>query len=927
MEQMLWNEYARWHMLRLFFTGYEAWQQLCGEWDMPVRLSRQEYEDHIWGTNAEIYIPLWASVCKRPGAALLDETTRDVIAFYKKNGYCHVDMDGNPPDYIGQMCRFLEYLEVCGLKGHDRRREAEEFCAEFVVPTIHAMQLAARDCHAPEGLLWVLEQLALAVDAAPWCGAAPDWQAFDSYAWEPGQPIPMELPYTTTHSSFCDCGRKCKMVATVQEGCVLSIGPDKAFPDKEFVGCARGHQYRQSFLTPRRLRYPMLRIGARGEGRFRRITWEEAAQYVAQAIRTTGETWGPGSRYVMPASGVGALVRGDRFTKDLLGLTGGYLNYYNYYSCPCAEHALPYVFGTDVCGSSEEEMWKTRLLILWGHNPSNTIWGDKFLPNLAKAKSMGVRIVVVDPRHSETAIQFADQWIGLRPSTDGALCDAMAYEIWSRGLQDQEFMDRFCIGFDEAHMPEGVDPGDCYRAYLFGEKDGPVKDARWGEAITGVPAETITALAVEYATTKPACLMPGLGPQRTLNGEQNCRGFAMLACLTGNVGKPGGGSGGYPNKHGHSIPGYPLRFNPYPGKIPSFLWFKAASDWESFRPEDGLQGVTGLRTGLKLIFNLASGMLINQHSNINETVRILTDPDKVEHIVVSELFMTPGARFADLLLPGVSFFETENVVPPWNASDYLLYNAQAIRPVFGGRFEYEWIREAAALLGVEQQLSCGRSHRQWLEALYDQHRPLEPELPDFAAFREAGCFVYKENPYQIAFRDQIEKGIPFATPSGKIEIFSSRLHDLKKKELPGIPCFTPCDEGWLDPLRQKYPLQLIGFHTNRRCHSIHDHNRQLDELESPALWIHPEDAADRGIRQGQEVEVFNDRGRVRIAAKVTQRIVRGCVALSEGGWYTPDKNGVDTRGSINVLTMTHKATPLAKANPQHTNLVEVVCGK
>ena len=431
------------------------------------------------------------------------------------------------------------------------------------------------------------------------------------------------------------------------------------------------------------------------------------------------------------------------------------------------------------------------------------------------------------------------------------------------------------------------------------------------------------ALAIEYATTKPACLMPGLGPQRTLCGEQNCRSFAMLACLTGNVGKPGGGSGGYPNKHGHGAPYYAIGENPYPGRIPSFLWFRAASDWRSMGERDGLQGVTRLDTPVKLIFNLASGMLVNQHSNINETVRILTDPELVEHIVLSDLFMTPGARFADLLLPGVSFFETENVVPPWNASDYVLYDQQAIAPVFGGRFEYEWIREAAKLLGVEEQLCKGRSHGQWLEHLYDAYRKKEPELPDFAEFKTMGCYVYRHMPYQVAFREQVEQGVPFATPSGKIEIFSRRLYDRQDPELPGIPRFTPCEEGALDPKRSEYPLLLIGFHTNRRCHSIHDHNRQLDELEKPALWIHPEDAASRGIRQGQPVEIFNSRGRVRIPAKVTNRIVPGCVAMSEGGWYTPDRNGVDTRGSINVLTMT-RPTPLAKANPQHTNLVQVI---
>ena len=115
---------------------------------------------------------------------------------------------------------------------------------------------------------------------------------------------------------------------------------------------------------------------------------------------------------------------------------------------------------------------------------------------------------------------------------------------------------------------------------------------------------------------------------------------------------------------------------------------------------------------------------------------------------------------------------------------------------------------------------------------------------------------------------------------------------------------------------------MIGYHTKRRCHSIHDQNPWLEEVDPPALWMHPDDAAARGIANGDMIEVFNDRGTVRIPAKVTRRIMRGVTCMSQGGWYTPDKKGVDTRGSINVLTGV-RPTPLAKGNPQHTNLVEV----
>lgn len=926
------EEYVRWHILTAFFEGYEEWCDFCVAFlGKPSELSEFEYSDYLYGTNANIYLPLWASVCEGEKDALMNKTTWEVIRFYKKLGYGVVDIQKNPPDYIGQQCRFMEFLAARILRGETEiEREYDRFNEIHFSSTVHEMKKALNSYKPPEEMKWIVSLLIEAANRSH--GEEKryehkikesEWKLFPSYKWQVCAQEEVSERLYTTQVSFCDCGRKCKMLAEVQAGCVLSIRPDSSYEKKRFVGCARGHQYRQTFLSPRRLRYPMVRRGKRGEGLFRRATWNEIVEMIAEKMQETVKTYGPGSRYVMPASGVGAAVRGDRFMKDLLALTGGYLNYYNYYSCACAEHALPYVYGTDQCGSSEEEMKKTRLLILWGHNPADTIWGDAFLPNLAKAKKEGVRIVVIDPRKSDTAMQFADQWIGIRPSTDGAMADAMAYEIWNRGLQDQAFMDRYCVGFDREHMPEGVPSELNYHDYLFGLQDGVKKTAEWAEAITGVPAVTIRELAIEYAVTKPACLMPGLGPQRALNGEQNCRSFAMLACLTGNTGISGGGSGGYPNKRGYGAPSYTLRENPYAGQIPSFLWPKAAEDWTDFSAEDGLKGVRKLDSGIKMIFNLASGMMINQHSDVNRTIRILSDEKKIEMLVVSELFMTPGAKYADVLLPGTSFFETENIVPPWNASDYILYNKNTIKPLFDGRFEYEWIREVAEKMGVEEELTKGRTTSEWLKILYEVFREEEKELPEYEAFIKEGCYVFKEMPYQIAFQEQIEKGIPFQTPSGKIEIFSKRLYEMNHSEIPGIPCYVPCEEGAEDPKRKEYPLLLFGYHTKWRCHSIHDQNTYLNQVDPPVLWMHPEDAAQRKITDGEIAEIYNERGRMQIGIKVTERIVKGAVALSEGGWFTPDQDGVDKRGCINVLTMSHRSTPLAKANPQHTNLVEV----
>ena len=702
--------YVAWHMTRVFFEDFTAWKKLSAAAEITNDLSADWYDQLFKGTNANIYVPLWASACIGNEDILLNETTLDIIRFYKKYGYRWTDMDGNPPDYIGQQCRFLEYLAACTLNGEALTSAMDGFIDRFFTDTVHRMAAALMQVTQSTEIRAMLDLL--------FCTISPDrefptlpgpeiTEYFDSRAWTLLPELPVEPERITTHASFCDCGNKCKMLARVQEGCVLSVFPDSSIPEKRFTGCARGRAYRQTFLSSRRLRYPMERVGQRGSGLFRRISWEEAAEKVSCGIRKAGETYGPGSRYVTAASGVSALVRGDRFVKHLLSINGGYLQYYNTYSTGCANYVLPYIYGTNVCGSVEEDLFNTKLLILWGHNPADTQWGDRQLKILAELKQKGLRIIVIDPRRTETAHLMADQWIGLRPGTDGALADAMAYVIWSEGLQDQTFMDTFCLGFDEQHMPAGYPAHESYHSYLFGHKDGLIKTPQWAEEITGVPAQVIINLAREYASTKPACLIPGLGPQRTMNGEQNCRSCAMLACLTGNVGISGGSSGAYASRKGHSAPQFIPRESPYRGEIPTFLWTRAIDDPQSLTPAEGLRGVEKLDSGIKVIFNLASGILMNQHSNINDTIRILREPGKLDFLVVSDVVMTPSARFADLLLPGVSFFETENVVPPWSDSDYLLYNEQAIPPLFGSLFEFEWVRLAARHMGYEEQFLLG----------------------------------------------------------------------------------------------------------------------------------------------------------------------------------------------------------------------------
>jgi anaerobic dimethyl sulfoxide reductase subunit A len=240
--------------------------------------------------------------------------------------------------------------------------------------------------------------------------------------------------------------------------------------------------------------------------------------------------------------------------------------------------------------------------------------------------------------------------------------------------------------------------------------------------------------------------------------------------------------------------------------------------------------------------------------------------------------------------------------------------------------------EIARRLGVEREFTEGRTQDEWLRYVVDATRKALPVFPDHDAFRAMG--IYKmTNPAGHVVAHKGFREDPAAnklgTPSGKIEIFSERLYQLGRTwELPkgdvitGLPEYVPTWEGVSDGLRGTYPLQMISHHYKQRTHSTYGNVEWLKAAHPQALWINPVDARARRIAQGDRVRVYNDRGRVELPAKVTARIMPGVVSLPQGAWYAPDSRGVDQGGCANTLTAYHPS-PLAKGNPQHTNLVQV----
>ena len=726
-----------------------------------------------------------------------------------------------------------------------------------------------------------------------------------------------------------NCGGRCIIKAHVKDGAILRLTTDtprEANGAVPLIACARGMNYHTTYLSEDRLRYPMKRTGRRGSGEFVRISWEEAMEILTREWVRIRDAYGPGSRYVMYATGEDGVLSGREFTKRLLALDGGFLDYYNSYSSACVRQITPYCYGTDDTGNSPADWLNSSLIVLWGHNPAETVFDAETMYYLRKAREKGIPMIGIDPRENDTIRQLGAEWFPIRPATDSALADAIAWVLYTEDLYDRDFIDRCCLGFDRDHMPQGVDEGECYFSYLTGVKDGVEKTPEWAEAITGLRADRIRALARRMGSVKPMNILQGWGPQRNAYGEQAARSAIMLTCLTGNVGIPGGsacGPGGYSPR---PLPRMVKPRNPYPGKIPVFSWTDAVTRGKEMTALDGVKGAGHLTSDIKMIFNIAGNTLINQHSDINRTREILEDESLVEFIVASDVFMTASARFADLLLPGTSFLEEENMTLPWYGGAFIGYNNRVIEPLYECRPEYDWLKEVARRLGLYDAFTQGHeTARDWLRHVYERTREEAPELPEFDELRRQGIYRYKDVPVRVAFAEERRdpEGHPFPTPSGKIEIFSKALYEREFSDFfPAIPRYVSPPEGYEGPRRAEFPLQLVGYHTKRRCHSIHDQNPHLEKLDPQAVWIHPLDAKERSIENGDMVLVYNRRGRLRLPARLTERIMPGVTAIAQGAWYRPEADGTDAGGNINVLT-SQRPTPLARGNAQHTNLVEI----
>ncbi len=736
-----------------------------------------------------------------------------------------------------------------------------------------------------------------------------------------------------------NCGGRCLLKAHVQDGRIVRVEtddrPEDPLANPQLRACTRGRAYLRRQYHPDRLTTPLRRVGARGEGQFEPISWDEALKEMAHQMTRVRDTYGHGSLFVPYGTGGYTQMTGSQTARRLLNVFGGHLGHYNSYSWGATNIVTPTTVGTVNCGSERQDWLNSKLILMWGWNPAEARDGTNSDYFILQARRNGARVVCIDPRHTASAASLADQWIALRPGTDAALMTAMAYVIITENLHDADFIQRCCSGFDGSQMPHEVKGLESYQDYVLGTFDSVAKTPEWAEEITTVPRDVIVDLARQYATCKPAVLYQGYAMQRRAYGEQVVRAGMALAAITGNLGIKGGWASGLSSQ---PTPGpywtvLPEGENPHGLRIPCFLWTEAVLRGKEMGQDHGVlglpeQGMKTLDSNIKFIWSVASNILANQHGNLNWTAEILRDESLVEFIVVQDNFLTPSGRFADLILPACTQFETWGVADGWKYGQEVILLPKLVEPLGESKSDYRIAADLAQHLGIGQQYTEGRDEKQWTVWALDYYRKnWFPELPTLEEMLEKNMGAYTVPVHEPAIgladfrRDP--QAHPLDTPSGKIELFSLQMHQFGQPEVvPAVPKYI---QEWESPFGEeavKFPLQCISNHTLARVHSTHENNDWLREAHPHQLWIHPVDAESRQLKDGDLVCIFNDRGTTVVACAVTRRILPGVVNLPQGTWWTPDAQGVDQRGSINVLT-SERWTPFAFGAALQTVMVQV----
>ena len=747
---------------------------------------------------------------------------------------------------------------------------------------------------------------------------------------------------TTWGHCAINCPGRCSLKFHVQDDEVAWVetytSKDAGFDEVQPRACLRGRTYRRWLANPDRINYPMKRVGKRGEGKFEQISWDEAVDTIASALKRILDEYGNESVYIPYATGVSSTTA--RSLPRFMNCLGGFLGSYGDYSAMQMEMIVPHTYGASgFSGSTLNAAEDAALILAFGTSPTETRQGGAVshydwvhLRETTKGK-----MIYIDPRMNDSVMGRSAEWQPINPGTDAALCSAIAHELIANDQVDKEFLDTYCVGFDEDTMPESAKgQNKSYKDYIMGTGyDMVEKTAEWAAPITGIPAERIKQLAADIAAAEAPFICQGWGPQRHTNGEDTSRAICMLPVLIGKIGLPGTNTGQREAEPPTYLVGSLPFENPIKTAIPVYQWINAVDHGKEMTATNaGIVGADKLNNDIKFLWNYAGNCITNQHGDINYTHDVLADESKLEFILVWDTVMTDSAKYADILLPDAMRSELLNMQTQGSSEYYtaVVVGGPAQEAPGECRSSYDVCADIADKFGKKDAFTEGKTQEDWIKELYEAGAKADGNMPTWDEIKEQGVYKRPLEPAigLVDFRTDPVKN-PLSTPSGKIEIYSEQLAEIaatweleEGDVINPIPVFTPGFQGY-GSVTDEYPLYCTGFHHKSRTHSSFGFIPELEQVTRQQLWINPADAESRGIASGDTVAVKSPAGEIRIEALVTPRIIPGTIGIPQGAWHKADMNGdrVDEGACVNTLT-TYRPTPLAKGNgPAHSIIAQI----
>jgi len=698
--------------------------------------------------------------------------------------------------------------------------------------------------------------------------------------------------------SAAGCHQLCALKVRVKDGEIrkLESADYPGDPSARSI-CLKGLSNARLVYHPDRLKYPLKRIGDRGEGKWQRITWDEAFDTIAAKLLVVKEKYGPESVKVIAASSshVGLLMgrlMAARFA-NVWGAGGNFEPKSHWLADMRIPAASLLTLGDSGQSHRLKDLLHSKMVILWGGNPAETYFPE--MRFVLDARDRGAKIVVIGPLFDATAAK-ADQWIPIRPATDAALAMAMIHVIIKEGLYDKDFVMRHTVGpflvrgDSKLFLREGeaynvwdvsadapypvetasdpalfgsfaVDGIACKPAFQVLAERAAYYTPERAEGITGVPADTIRTLALEYGRIKPAAIRMYYGMSRTLNSTLSSRAAITLAAITGNIGISGGGAS-IPqitpsivlNEQGVACPPGAPGMKTLPGSKSSIRGWKQIREGKPYP--------------IKVLFNSYRNDL-HCDGHVEGYREIFKGIDLV---VVMDIFMTRTAQYADIVLPEATIYERDDVV---TATDYIQRMEKAIEPLYETKTALEIWSEIARRVGLGEYFQQGP--RDYMRVLLDSGHPSVANITLERLEKEKIVRGNVPFPPEIPFARK-----EFPTPSGRVEFYNELLVEFGQE----LPIHQETLESPLRSLlARQYPLTFLTAKVRATTHSVMANVDWMKEVSAePMLDMNPIDAEKRGIKDGDLVVAFNDRGKVKLKARLNEAVRPGTVNVPHGWW-------------------------------------------